>query len=424
MFCKICKEGGGKYAFANEGSENISVSALQDHAKSVEHRKLSWAQNGGRKLMEKQVSSMNRVCDEALLYLFRVAYFMGKESIPFHKFPSLCQLMVSYNLTMTEKLYHDEKACADMALAISAVIHRQVLDRVRDSKFFGLMVDESIDISVTNHIVVFASYLEGGLPITSFLGLLWLVNGKKDSKVIFEALMGLVKIWGLDMSKCVAFGSDGAATMVGKNTGVAIQLKKVCPFMTSSHCVAHRTNLAALEAAKTPACKEVSANVDALLNVLAAHFKVSSKRKANLHALQVQFNDAQKSLKRFHKIRWLSRWEAITTLCDSLESVLVFMRDCPVSRDDSSPSILYGKLREFKLIYILYFLADILFMLAKLSKIFQFKFVDVSSIGQIVKTEIASIRMCFLLDNCDLNQDTFNESSGYHSGIWTPCWLP
>ena len=49
VFCKICKEGGGKYVYANEGSTNIKISALQDHAKSNEHRKLSWAKHGGQK---------------------------------------------------------------------------------------------------------------------------------------------------------------------------------------------------------------------------------------------------------------------------------------------------------------------------------------------------------------------------------------
>jgi hypothetical protein len=53
-------------------------------------------------------------------------------------------------------------------------------------------------------------------------------------------------------------------------------------------------------------------------------------------------------------------------------------------------------------------------MLAKLSKIFQSKLVDVSCVGSIVKTEIASIRMCFLIDSCDLNQDTFNPDIGFH----------
>jgi hypothetical protein len=130
--------------------------------------------------------------------------------------------------------------------------------------------------------------------------------------------------------------------------------------------------------------------------------------------LQNELNDFQKTLKRYHKIRWLSRWQAVTCLCDSLESIIVYLRDTPIFRDDGSVPLLYAKLREFKFIYILYFLADILKMLSTLSKIFQSKLVDISSIGSIVKTEMASIRMYFLVDSCDLNQDTFNSSIGFH----------
>ena len=80
-----------------------------------------------------------------------------------------------------------------MALTISSVIHRQVLDWVCDSKFSGLMIDEFTDINIINLLMVFATYLEEGLYVTRFLGLRWLLNDKKDSKMIFEVLMGLVK---------------------------------------------------------------------------------------------------------------------------------------------------------------------------------------------------------------------------------------
>ena len=198
--------------------------------------------------------------------------------MPFHKFPSLCNLLVSCKAPMTAKLYHDEKACGEMVFGISSVIQRKVLEKVRDSPFFGLMIDESTDISVQGHLVVFVTFLEASLPITCFLGLLWIVDGKKDSKLIFDTLMDAVKTWGLDMKKCVGFGSDGAASMVGKKSGVVARLKKVNPFLTSTHCVAHRTNLAALEASKNESCKEMSTAVDSMLNTLAGLFKKSSKK--------------------------------------------------------------------------------------------------------------------------------------------------
>ena len=69
---------------------------------------------------------------------------------------------------------------------------------------------------------------------------------KKDSKLIFDTLMDVVKTWGLDMKKCVGFRSNGAASMIGKKLGMAAQLKKINPFLTSIHCVAHCINLATL----------------------------------------------------------------------------------------------------------------------------------------------------------------------------------
>ena len=88
------------------------------------------------------------------------------------------------------------------------------------------MIDESTDISVTWHLVVFATFLEGSFSINCFIGLLCIEGGQKNSMKIFETLMIAVKTWELDITKCVGFGSDGASTMVGKNNDVATLLKK------------------------------------------------------------------------------------------------------------------------------------------------------------------------------------------------------
>jgi len=59
----------------------------------------------------------------------------------------------------------------------------------------------------------------------------------------------------------------------------------------------------------------------------------------------------------------------------------------------------------------LYFLAWLLHGLIILSKILQYKFVDVTSIG----IQIESICMLYIIDSTNLNQDTFlNENYRYH----------
>ena len=50
--------------------------------------------------------------------------------LPWHKFASLCELLVSCKTPITEKLYHHEKACVDMMFAIYTILQRQILDRV------------------------------------------------------------------------------------------------------------------------------------------------------------------------------------------------------------------------------------------------------------------------------------------------------
>ena len=151
-----------------------------------------------------------------------------------------------------------------------------------------------------------------------------------------------------------------------------------------------------------------------MVNLLAEMFKRSRKKKSILFALQKELNDAQKILQRFHKIKWLSRFQAISTLYDSLEPILVFLRNYLRSKDEVTSSLLYFKLRTFKYIYILYFLVDLLHSLAILFKVFQFKYVDVTTIGSLIRTMIESIRMLCVAKSIDLNQDTFNASVGYH----------
>ena len=129
--------------------------------------------------------------------------------------------------------------------------------------------------------------------------------------------------------------------MIGKQNGVAARLKdKVNPFLTSIHCVAQRTNLAAIDATKVGPCKIMSKEIDALLNSVAMHFKKSCKRKSTLLRLQEELADFTKCLKMYHKIRWLSRWQAMTTLCDSLESVLIYFRDNHDMEDGIGSNIL------------------------------------------------------------------------------------
>ena len=149
VFCKVCRQKGGRSTFATVGSIKIRISAFQDDGKSAEHERLTWAMQKCERTMEKGIVEANRACDGAMHSLFQAAYYVGKEVIQFHRFPGLCALLVKVKANMMEKLYHDEKSCGEILFYISFVVQKKILDRVRDCRFFGIMIDESTDISVT-----------------------------------------------------------------------------------------------------------------------------------------------------------------------------------------------------------------------------------------------------------------------------------
>ena len=124
-FCKICRQKGGRSAFATVGSINIRISAFQDHGNSAEHGRLTWAMQKCERTMEKGIVEVNRACDGTMHSLFQSAYYARKEVIPFHKFPGLCALFVKVKANMTEKLYHDEKSCGEILFCISSVVQKK-----------------------------------------------------------------------------------------------------------------------------------------------------------------------------------------------------------------------------------------------------------------------------------------------------------
>jgi hypothetical protein len=144
----VCKEKGGRSAYAKDGAKHLKVSSFQDHDRSGEHRRLAWTLQSGEKVIEKEILQGQKACDEAVDSLFRAAYFLGKQFLPYSKFSVLYKLLVTVKAHMTLSMYQDEKSCVDLMMCISVVIQKRVFARVKISTFYGVMIDESTDISV------------------------------------------------------------------------------------------------------------------------------------------------------------------------------------------------------------------------------------------------------------------------------------
>lgn len=65
-------------------------------------------------------------------------------------------------------MYQDVNACINFVWCISVVFQKKIICKVRNSPFFGFVIDESTDIGVTSYFVMFTMIIEEGPFATIF----------------------------------------------------------------------------------------------------------------------------------------------------------------------------------------------------------------------------------------------------------------
>ena len=60
------------------------------------------------------------------------------------------------------------------------MLQKSILHRINDTKYYVFIINESIDISIISHLVVFATFIEYDQICCVFLSLLDIKDGKKD----------------------------------------------------------------------------------------------------------------------------------------------------------------------------------------------------------------------------------------------------
>ena len=73
--------------------------------------------------------------------------------------------------SITAYIYHNDKSYVNLVSCIFILIHKIMIYKVWKSPFYGIMVDELLNISIIGHLVVFVTIIKGGLHVIVFLGL-------------------------------------------------------------------------------------------------------------------------------------------------------------------------------------------------------------------------------------------------------------
>ncbi|MCO5550644.1 hypothetical protein L7F22_004133 [Adiantum nelumboides] len=321
IFCKFCKQvKNARNKFDKKGSINVQHSALTEHAGTRAHQDAHYMFGKNNKAtIEDGVQKRQDVAMVSSKRLFAATYHVAKEDLAFSKFISTLDLLeICECANLMRDLYQNDKSCSSFVRYISEDLLTKVLQRIRASNFFSIMVDESSDVSLVQHMIVYASFMEDSEPMTVFLGLLEIEQGTYEH-LHERASLFLAELF-LDKSKMICIGIDGTSAMVGWLNGVTTRFKRENPFITSIHCIAHRASLCLVDAVKH---SPYAQTIDQVVNEIASTFNKSSIRSAKLAELESEFGCAVLQMRRIHKFIDLPIVDVNAFLLDGLDYPII-----------------------------------------------------------------------------------------------------
>ena len=232
--------------------------------------------------------------------LIRTVYTLMKNDIPLEKVNAILELQHCNGLKI-EYQNLSWTTVTDIQDCIANVLKKTLIEKINRSEYYAILLDETTDITVRKRLSICVGYFYGGTAETSFLGNAELPDGRAHT--ITAAVQKFLEEASIDMSKCVSLATDGASVMTGHKSGVGVQIKsKFSPFISLTHCVAHRLNLSVTDSIK---------EIDALKNFRDKfanlyNFMVSSgNRVYMLKKMQELLEEPEITIKEPHSIRWL-----------------------------------------------------------------------------------------------------------------------
>ena len=231
-----------------------------------------------------------------------------------------------------------------MRLCLGQLIKEKLIQRVRDAKWFSILVDEMTDCATLERLLIYIGYVdEEGKTHFDFLEVKDVLETSEsaDSETPTRIITEELKACGLNLALVCGFGSDGASVMTGKNNGVGAGLQKVCSIMVRSHCINHRLALACSDANDTvkyiqtievTLCQlwkwlEYQKRCSAFVKVCVSLQKIKLAPANDDHTKQKKLS---KSLAvKIHKAcrtRWLSTGQSVSSICRNLLALMQTLR--------------------------------------------------------------------------------------------------
>lgn len=385
MKCSLCIRANQSNTFT-KGTEDFQMSALNKHIQTDSHKRAQVILKQ-RDAWNVAAKKQENKCSDNLEAQMKTAYFLVQHYLPLNLYNNIIELQKSNDAPRLQTgTYKSHEAVTDMVKSISDDLCADLKSVVENSPFVGLMTDESIDIAVFKKLVIYIQVILQGKSHVMFATNVDVIDGKADT--IVAALLGFMHEFGIPITKLLGLGSDGAAVMMGRKTGVGKQLKDRNALLLHTHCYAHRLALAISQAASS--VNQISI-YQTTVQTNYAHFSNSANRYNNLRMIYDLLEDDRFiTLKQPHAIRWLSLDQAVTSIYKCWPA-LIAAHSREAANGTAQARGLLAKMETYDFIALTCLLYDILPLFSRLSKTFQSESLDFSTATAAMETVRATL---------------------------------
>lgn len=261
-------------------------------------------------IMPTQVLKTPYIDIENTKRIFRTAYTIAKNQRPYTDMQNLVDLQIINGLDMG-RILQTNKACSNIIDHITFEMRKKLcLDLLHNKRKICIIVDESTTLSQKSMLVIClrSAVSNNNDVITYFFNIIEVQNTSANS--IKTAILTDLYAHGLtdDFLKenLIAFVSDGASNMLGRLSGVGVQLQSLYPNILIWHCCNHR-----LELAVSDTLKEVQGtnHFQSFIEKIYALYHQSPKNMHDLSECAASLETKLLHIGKIFTIRWVASSE-------------------------------------------------------------------------------------------------------------------
>ena len=379
MLCDFCVRATASNPFTTEGGcKNWQNSTLTRHQQSRDHidsvQKLELRANMAKsyKITESRNTALQSDKVENYIKQMRLVYVMAKNDIASRNFEDLMHVQVLNGITCD--YYKKPEILSEFEQCFENVIEKNLIVRINESPYLGIMLDETCDISVEKKLAIYIRFIENGKATVAFLGNRHITDCKASG--IEEALVEFLVSKGIcteNLEKVFGLGTDGAAVMTGRLNGLGAKLKRRNAELVQVHCVAHRLNLAVSQAGKhNEYCQAYHSKIHSLYD----YYTNSQPRYDRLRELQVLLHGKAQQVTEPTSVRWLSVEACVKKVFTSYDAIVMSLE----GEKDPKAIGLFHFIANTLFLLVTALLIDVLTVIGILSLTFQKDSVDLSQI--------------------------------------------